>query len=98
MDATARTSQICSKAKCKAVLPSEIPGQKVFKTCEKCRNGDAARRKRKRDEKDQGEGRAAPSPPTQERGGLRDTQPKENPRTQSDEESDIEDENVSIYH
>jgi hypothetical protein len=69
MEATAKTSQICSEAKCKAVLASEIPGEKLFKTCEKGQNVDAAWRKRKQEEKDQGEGRAAPSPPTQDREG-----------------------------
>jgi hypothetical protein len=38
-------SKICSKSKCKVVLPLELPGQQYFKTCERCRNADALRRK-----------------------------------------------------
>ena len=56
---------ICSKSKCKAVLPPEIPGQQFFKTCAKCRNADAIRRKRKRkrDEMEKKNSGPVPSPP-----------------------------------
>jgi hypothetical protein len=91
--------RICSKAKCKAVLPAEIPGQQFFKTCEKCRNSDAARRKRKREEKELA-ARAPPPPPlpNQEDGIPMDIVPEDNQASQSDilpEDSD-EDGKVSM--
>ena len=55
---------ICSKAKCKAVLPPEVPGQKYFKTCEKCRQADALQKKRKRAEEKENSGPARPPPPS----------------------------------
>ena len=54
---------ICSKSKCKAVLPLEIPGQQFFKTCTKCRNADAIQRKRKRDEMEKENSGPVPPPP-----------------------------------
>ena len=57
------TPLICSKSKCKVVLPLEIPGQQFFKTCAKCRNSDALRRKRKRDEKEKENSGPVPPPP-----------------------------------
>jgi hypothetical protein len=88
---------ICSKAKCKAVLPPEIPGQKYFKTCEKCRRADALQKKRKRQEEKENSGPAPPPPPslqsertplatvTENNPGLRDDMPPE----ETDKEEEI---------
>lgn len=56
--------RICSKSKCKRVLPHDDPKM----TCQKCRDADrlstAARRKRKREQEQEQEApRPAPSPP-----------------------------------
>jgi hypothetical protein len=75
--------RICSKAKCKAVLPAEILGQQFFKTCEKCRNSDAARRKRKREEKEHA-ARAPPPPPLPNQDIPMDIDPEDNQASQSD--------------
>jgi DNA polymerase sigma len=93
--------KICSKAKCKVVLPPELPGQQYFKTCEKCRNADALRRKRKREEKDQEtHERAAQSAPSLQRQKTpMATMMENNPSIQdnmSAEETDKEDDATQV--
>jgi hypothetical protein len=93
--------KICSKAKCKVVIPPELPGQQYFKTCEKCRNADALRRKRIREEKDQEtHERAARSAPSLQRQKTpMATMMENNPSIQdnmSAEETDKEDDATQV--
>jgi hypothetical protein len=89
--------KICSKAKCKVVLPPKIPGQQYFKTCEKCRNADALQRKKEGKEKEKSG--HAPLPLPQSQWTPMAAMTENNPSFHNDmspEETDQEDETIQV--
>jgi hypothetical protein len=62
MDENIPSQQICSKSKCRTVLPPVIPGQRWYKTCQKCRDQNRIYIKRKREGEHPEEPRPAPDP------------------------------------
>jgi hypothetical protein len=73
---------LCSKSTCKAILPIVSPGQKGFKTCEKCRERNRTHMKRKREEERPEGQRPAPDLPHGLHGSRSDILTKETDREQ----------------